>query len=443
MNPNTIYHFVGIKGSGMSSLALILFDKGFKVQGSDISKYFFTQKSLEDNNIPIYNFNADNITEDLTVIAGNAFNDNHEELVRARELGVPIIRYHDFIGDLSNQFTSIAITGSHGKTSTTGLMSHVLSGIVETSYLIGDGTGHGSEDAEYFVLEACEYKRHFLAYKPDYAIITNIDFDHPDYYQSIEDVESAFKEFAGQVKKTIFACGDDERLAEFKVDKPVVLYGLGDHNDFRALNIERTTKGSEFDVYIKEDFYGHFKIPTFGEHNIQNALAVIAVSHHEKLDPEEVNQRLQSFAGVKRRFTEKIVEGTTIIDDYAHHPAEIKATIDAARQKYPEKEIVAVFQPHTFTRTVALLKEFAQALDLADTVYLCDIFNSAREQSGDVSINDLLDKTTKGQVVLDEEDVSPLLDYQGQVIIFMGAGDINKFEQAYEELLSSSSKSHS
>lgn len=443
MNPNTIYHFVGIKGSGMSSLALILFDKGFKVQGSDISKYFFTQKSLEDNNIPIYNFNADNITEDLTVIAGNAFNDNHEELVRARELGVPIIRYHDFIGDLSNQFTSIAITGSHGKTSTTGLMSHVLSGIAETSYLIGDGTGHGSEDAEYFVLEACEYKRHFLAYKPDYAIITNIDFDHPDYYQSIEDVESAFKEFAGQVKKTIFACGDDERLAEFKVDKPVVLYGLGDHNDFRALNIERTTKGSEFDVYIKEDFYGHFKIPTFGEHNIQNALAVIAVSHHEKLDPEEVNQRLQSFAGVKRRFTEKIVEGTTIIDDYAHHPAEIKATIDAARQKYPEKEIVAVFQPHTFTRTVALLKEFAQALDLADTVYLCDIFNSAREQSGNVSINDLLDKTTKGQVVLDEEDVSPLLDYQGQVIIFMGAGDINKFEQAYEELLSSSSKSHS
>lgn len=442
MNPNTIYHFVGIKGSGMSSLALILFDKGFKVQGSDISKYFFTQKSLEDNNIPIYNFNADNITEDLTVIAGNAFNDDHEELVRARELGVPIIRYHDFIGDLSNQFTSIAITGSHGKTSTTGLMSHVLSGIAETSYLIGDGTGHGSEDAEYFVLEACEYKRHFLAYKPDYAIITNIDFDHPDYYKSIEDVESAFKEFAGQVKKTIFACGDDERLAEFKVDKPVVLYGLGDHNDYRALNIERTTKGSEFDVYIKEDFYGHFKIPTFGEHNIQNALAVIAVSHHEKLDPEEVNQRLQSFAGVKRRFTEKIVEGTTIIDDYAHHPAEIKATIDAARQKYPEKEIVAVFQPHTFTRTVALLKEFAQALDLADTVYLCDIFNSAREQSGDVSINDLLDKTTKGQGVLDEEDVSPLLDYQGHVIIFMGAGDINKFEQAYEKLLSSSSKSH-
>src|SRR5699024_8967099 len=134
---------------------------------------------------------------------------------------------------------------------------------------------------------------------------------------------------------------------------------------------------------------------------------------------------------------------TTIIDDYAHHPAEIKATIDAARQKYPNREIIAVFQPHTFTRTVALLGEFAESLDLADNVYLCDIFNSAREKEGNISINDLLDKTEKGQSILQAEDVSPLLEHKGDVVIFMGAGDITKFEQAYETLLSNSAKSHS
>lgn len=441
MDQNTIYHFVGIKGSGMSSLALILFDKGLKVQGSDVNKYFFTQKSLEENNIKILEFDADNIQPGMTVIAGNAFGDDHEELVRAREMGLKIIRYHDFIGELSSHFTSIAITGSHGKTSTTGLMSHVFSGIKETSYLIGDGTGYGVEDAQYFVLEACEYKRHFLAYRPDYAVITNVDFDHPDYYQSIEDVQAAFDEFGRQVKQAIFACGDDERLAKMTSTVPVLHYGLGDHNDYSASNIEKTTQGSEFDVSIKGDFYGHFKIPTYGNHNIQNALAVIAVAHYEGLDKDQVAEHLATFAGVKRRFTEKIVDDTTIIDDYAHHPAEIKATIDAARQKYPDKNIIAVFQPHTFTRTVALLDDFAKALDLSDAVYLCDIFNSAREASGDISIKDLLDKTSKGKGVLEEDDMSPLLDHRGDVIIFMGAGDISKFEQAFETLLSSTGRS--
>lgn len=443
MDQNTIYHFVGIKGSGMSSLALILFDKGLKVQGSDVSQYFFTQKSLEDNNIPIFEFSEDNIKEGLTVIAGNAFGDDHEEIKKAQELGLEVIRYHDFIGELSSQFTSIAITGSHGKTSTTGLMSHVLSGIDKTSYLIGDGTGHGVQDATYFVLEACEYKRHFLAYEPDYAIITNVDFDHPDYYKSIEDVQLAFEEFASQVKKVIFANGDDERLLQMKSNTPIVFYGFSDENDFIAKNIERSTEGSEFDVYVRGEFYAHFKIPTFGDHNIQNALAVIATAHYEKLDVELVAERLVSFGGVKRRFTEKIVADTTIIDDYAHHPAEIKATIDAARQKYPDREVVAVFQPHTFTRTVALLGEFAESLDLADAVYLCEIFNSAREAEGNVSISDLFEKTTKGQDILNEEDLSPLLDHKGDVIIFMGAGDITKYQIAFETLLSNSSPSHS
>lgn len=438
---NKLYHFVGIKGSGMSSLALVLFEKGYQVQGSDVEEYFFTQRDLEKAGVKILPFSADNISKDMIVIAGNAFPDTHEELVRAKELGAEVIRYHDFIGRFIQPYTSVAVTGSHGKTSTTGLLSHILTGIAPTSYLIGDGTGHGDPNAQFFAFEACEYRRHFLAYAPDYAIMTNIDFDHPDYYKSIEDVFSAFQTMAGQVKKGIFAYGDDKYLRQLKADVPIYFYGLNDDDDIQAKNIQRTTQGSSFDVYHQEQFVGHFVLPAFGQHNIMNALGVIAVAYFEKLDMTKVAEEMLTFEGVKRRFTEKKVSDMIIVDDYAHHPTEIIATIDGARQKYPDKEIIAVFQPHTFTRTIALMDEFAQALDLADHVYLCDIFGSAREQQGDVKIEDLGNKIQKGGQVIKEENVSPLLDHENAVMVFMGAGDVQKFEQAYETLLSNTTRS--
>lgn len=439
-NQNKLYHFVGIKGSGMSSLALVLHEQGLNVQGSDIEKYFFTQRDLEKANITILPFNADNVKPGMTIIAGNAFPDSHEEIQRAKELGLEVIRYHDFIGHFIQNYTSIAVTGSHGKTSTTGLLSHVLSGVRPTSYLIGDGTGHGDPQAEFFSFEACEYRRHFLAYSPDYAIMTNIDFDHPDYYTSIDDVFTAFQTMAGQVKKAIFAYGDDAYLRKLKANVPIYYYGVTENDDIQARNIERTTSGSAFDVYHGDEFVGHFTVPAFGKHNILNALGVIAVAYFEKLDLKEVAEEMLTFPGVKRRFSEKIVADMTVVDDYAHHPAEIKATIDGARQKYPDKEIIAVFQPHTFTRTIALMDEFAEALDLADKVYLCDIFGSAREEQGNVMIEDLGAKIKKGGEVIKENNVSPLLDYHDAVVIFMGAGDVQKFEQAYEKLLSSTTK---
>ena len=439
-NKETIYHFIGIKGSGMSSLALVLHEKGFKVQGSDVEEYFFTQRDLEKVGIPLFIFNAENIVAGLTVIAGNAFPDSHPELVRAKELGLEVIRYHDFLGHLIQNYTSVGVTGSHGKTSTTGLLAHVLSGIKPTSFLIGDGTGHGDELAEFFAFEACEYRRHFLAYSPNYAIMTNIDFDHPDYYESIEDVFSAFQSMAENVNKGIVAFGDDAYLRQLKVDVPVYYYGVEDNDDFKATNIERSTQGSSFDVVFKNETIGRFLVPAYGQHNINNALSVIAVCYLEGLSMEAVATEMATFKGVKRRFSEKIVADMTIVDDYAHHPAEIRATIDAARQKYPEKEIVAVFQPHTFTRTIAMMDEFAEALDLADKVYLCDIFGSARESKGAVRIEDLGSKIQKGGQVIKEENVSPLLDHENAVVIFMGAGDVQKFEHAYETLLSNTTR---
>lgn len=438
---NTTYHFIGIKGSGMSALALVLHGKGFKVQGSDVEEYLFTQRELEKAEISLLPFTAGNITEGLTIIAGNAFPDSHEEIVKARELGLEIIRYHDFLGQLTQNYTSIAVTGSHGKTSTTGLLAHVLSGIRPTSYLIGDGTGRGNEEAEFFAFEACEYRRHFLAYSPDYAVMLNIDFDHPDYYESIEDVYSAFHSMAQKVNKGIIAFGDDPYLRQLKVDVPVYYYGVEDNDDFQGRNIERTTSGSAFDVYFRGEKIGHFVSPAFGQHNINNALSVIAICYLEGLPMEEVAREMLTFKGVKRRFSEKAMADMIIVDDYAHHPAEIIATIDGARQKYPEKEIIAVFQPHTFTRTIALMDEFSAALDLADHVYLCDIFGSAREAQGSVKIEDLSNKITKGGQVIQEENVSPLLEHENAVMIFMGAGDVQKFERAYERLLGTVTRS--
>ncbi|MBG9980878.1 UDP-N-acetylmuramate--L-alanine ligase [Facklamia sp. DSM 111018] len=438
ISKDTIYHFVGIKGSGMSALALILFGEGYKVQGSDVGKYFFTQQELENNQIDLLEFSADNIREGQTIIAGNAFGDDHPELVRARELNLPIYRYHDFLGELINDYTSIAVTGSHGKTSTTGLLSHTLKNLAPLSYLIGDGTGKGDETAEYFALEACEYRRHFLAYKPDYAIITNVDFDHPDYYRSIEDVFGAFQSFSQQAKKAIIACGEDPYLKNITASVPIYYYGLNDQYDIYANDIQRNEDGSKFEVYIKGQRFGSFHLPSYGEHNILNSLAVIGLLFLEGFKAEDIAKHIATFQGVKRRFSVKQVQNLILIDDYAHHPSEIKATIDAAKQKYPNRRVVAIFQPHTFSRTVALLQEFADSLSLADHVHLVDIFRSARETEGEISIQDLAKMINEKVEIISTDHLSPLMEYQDEVLLFMGAGDIDnlarQFEDAYGSL---------
>ena len=430
----TRYHFTGIKGSGMSSLAQILFDAGEQVQGSDVDTYYFTEQPLRDRGIEILTFDENNMTEGLTVIAGNAFSDDHPELVRARELGLEVIRYHKFLGEYSNRYTSIAITGAHGKTSTTGLMSHVVGGYMPTSFLIGDGTGSGKSDASYFVMEACEYRRHFLAYHPDYAVMTNIDFDHPDYFSDIEDVYSAFQELAHQVKKAIIACGDDEQLQKIQANVPVIYYGFGQENDFAARNIVKTTEGTEFDVYVRNEFYSKFFIPLFGDHTVLNSLAVISLCHYEGVPANLIQERLLTYSGVKRRFTETKIGNAVLVDDYAHHPTEIAATLQSARQKYPEREVVAIFQPHTFSRTKAFLQNFADSLNPADAVYLCDIFGSAREKQGELSIEDLAN-LIEGCEVLKLEAIDHLKKHENAVFLFMGAGDVHKYQDAFEAIL--------
>lgn len=431
----TKYHFVGIKGSGMSALAQVLYDMGYLVQGSDVETTIFTQKPLEEKEIKILPFHAQNIEDGMCVIAGNAFGDDHVEVAQCIKNEIPLYRYHQFLGEFVQGYTSIAVTGSHGKTSTTGLLAHVLQAIRPTSYLIGDGTGKGQAESEYFVFEACEYKRHFLAYQPDYAIITNIDFDHPDYFKGIDDVLNAFNVFNGQVKKGIIACGDDEYVRKLQPSAPITYYGLNEEkSDLVAKNLETDVTGVTFDVFLHGTRLEQFTIPMFGRHNVLNTLAVIGLCLAEQLPLDLVKQQLSTFKGVKRRFSEKRVNNNILIDDYAHHPTEIGATIEAVRAKYPEKQLVAIFQPHTFTRTETFLNEFAHVLSGADEVYLCDIFGSARENKGKLSIQDLLDKIPSSHLV-SEDTVDQLKEYSHSILLFMGAGDIQKIQNAFELII--------
>lgn len=432
------YHFIGIKGSGMSALALMLHQMGHQVQGSDVDKYYFTQRGLEQAGIAILPFDENNITADVELIAGNAFRpDNNIEIAYADAQGFTYKRYHEFLGEFMKGFTSLGVAGAHGKTSTTGLLAHVMRNITDTSFLIGDGTGRGSANAQYFVFESDEYERHFAPYYPEYSIITNIDFDHPDYFTSLEDVFNAFDDYAKQVKKGLFVYGEDEQLRRITAEAPIYYYGTGENNDFVAYDLQPSTNGSQFKVRHKEEYLGEFQIPTFGKHNVMNATAVIANLYIAGFDLDLVAEHLKTFSGVKRRFTEKIVNDAIIIDDFAHHPTEIIATIDAARQKYPSKELVAIFQPHTFTRTIALLDEFATALNGADAVYLAQIYGSAREtDNGQVKIEDLAAKINKKGGLITVENTSPLLDHDNAVYVFMGAGDIQSYEYSFERLLS-------
>lgn len=435
LDKNKQIWFIGIKGTGMASLALLLNDLGYHVAGSDIEKYTFTQGPLEKAGVPIAKFDADNIQDSGQVIVkGNAFKNDNVEVKACEDKKIEWQSYPDTVEEVVQMHTSIGVSGTHGKTSTTGILARVLSEAAPTSYLIGDGEGKGIKNSRFFVYEADEYRRHFLAYHPDYQIMTNIDFDHPDYFKDQNDYTSAFQTAADQTKKALFVWGGNARLRALKAKVPKYTYGFEKDDDFQAVNISRTTKGARFTVLAQGKKIGDFVIHLFGDHNILNATAVIAVSYTEKIPLENIQKGLLSYKGAKRRFSEKDFGNINIIDDYAHHPTEMRATIQAARQKFPDKRLVVVFQPHTFTRTKKYAKDFEEILRGVDKAYITPIYASAREASGDISSNDLIAKIP-GSEVIDFNNIADLAQNKNSVIVFMGAGDIQKYEDALEKLI--------
>ena len=420
------YHFIGIKGSGMSSLAQIAYDMGHEVQGSDEETYFFTQEKLEQRNIPMFYYGAENIKEGYDIILGNAFDETHVEYRRAKELGLKTYTYSQFLGKLLSEIPSIAVTGAHGKTTTTTMVSNIFKHNHITSYLIGDGTGHGEKHSEFMIAEACEYYRHFLAYHPNYAIVTNIDFDHPDYFNDEHDMFDAFQSFVNQVKDTVVICGDDRLASQLKpTTAKTIKYGFNEGNDYQIKNVQTTSEHSKFDVYKNSELLGTFTMAVFGLHDISNATSAIALADINGISVEKIQESLDQYKPAERRFSEHKIGNNVIVDDYAHHPSEIKATIDSARRKYEGKEVIAIFQPHTYTRTAKFLNEFAESLETADKVFLCPIFASVREKEKIVGIEDLQKVTKDAQIINSENDFDKL-NFDNSVFLFMGAGNINK-----------------
>lgn len=435
LDKNKQIWFIGIKGTGMASLALLLHDLGYNVAGSDIEKYTFTQVPLEKAGIKVTNFDPENIKDSGQIIVkGNAFKQDNPEVKACIEKDVSWQSYPDTVEEVVQAHTSIGVSGTHGKTSTTSLLAHVLGEVAPTSYLIGDGRGQGVADSRFFAYEADEYRRHFLAYHPDYQIMTNIDFDHPDYFKDQADYTSAFQTAAQQTKKGLFVWGDDPRLQSLKSDIPKYTYGFKDSDDFQATNIEKTTQGSAFNVIANGKDLGRFEIHLFGDHSILNATAVIAVAYTEKIPMEDIKRGLPTFKGAKRRFSEKDFGDIAVIDDYAHHPTEMRATIQAARQKFPDKELVVVFQPHTYSRTKKYQKDFEEILRDVDKAYITPIYASARESHGDITSEDLT-ANIPGSEVIDLDNITDLTKHKNAVVVFMGAGDIPKYEDAYEAKL--------
>lgn len=428
-----MYYFIGIKGTGMASLALILHDLGYTVVGSDKDEHFFTEMPLVERNIPIYSFNKNNLKEGMKVVQGNAFSDDHEEVKMAKELGLEIYSYQDMVGELTRQFKTIGVSGCHGKTTTTSMVAHVLNNTKGSNYLIGDGTGYAKLGNDYFALEACEYKRHFLHYSPYYAIITNIELDHIDYYKDIDDVVLAYQQYADKALKMVITCGDDLYTRNIKSDK-IVYYGLGEDNDIVAKNVEFRNDGTSFDVYIDGDFYGRFELPLYGQHMLLNSLAVIAVCYYEGLSAEDVSKYLKTFEGAKRRFKEKVINDIVTIDDYAHHPTEVEVTIKAARQKYPQKEIVAVLLIHTYSRARKFKQEFADALNLADKAYVMDVYVDRFEDVEPFPASELIAELDNGEYI-DFNMPHKLLEHKDAVILFMSSKEIYVLQGAYEKLL--------
>ena len=430
-----MYHFIGIKGAGMSSLAVILKQLGYEVKGSDVDKHFFTEAGLIENNIPFTPYNEKNIYEGLIIIRGASITDDNVEVIKAKELGLEMLGYEEMVGKLTEKFKTICIAGCHGKTTTTAMMALVLNKIKGANYLIGDGTGYANKDNEFFALESCEYRRHFLNYTPYYAVILNIDLDHVDYFKDLDDVILAYQQLASKAKKMVIAWGDDANVHKMKLDKKIAYFGLGEDNDIRAINIKYHKDGTSFDVICEGNEYGHFDLPIFASHQLLDALAVISVCYFEELDSKEVAKYFKEFKGAKRRFTETICGNNVIIDDYAHHPNEVRACINAIRQKYPEKKIIAIFQPHTFTRTKEFANDLVEVFNTIDETYIMDIHpaRESQEDYPDVTKDIIISKLKHGHAInIDEAD--KLNVYDNAVFIFMSPNDISKLEDAIIKL---------
>ncbi|CAA7600288.1 UDP-N-acetylmuramate-L-alanine ligase [Acididesulfobacillus acetoxydans] len=440
-------HFVGVKGTGMSALAQVA-EKvdGATVTGSDVSERFFTDSVLERAHISVLPFAPENVEKADLLVASAAYTEKHPEIARARELNIPVLTYPQYLGRLMTKKRGIAVSGTHGKTTTTAMIALVLiqAGLDPTVIVGSDVPGIGGNaragHGDLFLAESCEYRRHFLNYSPEFLIITNMEFDHPDYFTDLADVVQAFATFAAKVPPYghIFVLDEDPNRALIHGQAPVTTFGFTPEADVKATDITFKNQGSSMRIFIHGQYAGDLDLHVSGRHNILNALAAIAFCQEIGVPAAEIFTGLSTFTGTKRRFEQLgIRDGALIMDDYAHHPTEIRSTLEGARLSFPDRRIRAIFQPHTFSRTEKLLREFSEAFQAADEVVVAEIFASAREQDlhtiSAASLADLIQQQGKqARYIGTLEDIKNYLSQTlspEDLVLTLGAGDIYKVGQ--------------
>ena len=370
-------HMIGIKGTGMSALALVLKDLGYDVTGSDIEKEIFTQYELINKGIKIKSFAITNLDDiDLVVAGHNFIQSDNIEINEAKKRNIKILEYNECLQEIIRDYYSIAVCGSNGKSTTTALITSILNGCENTSYLVGSGEGGANKDSRYFVFEACEHQRHFLKYHPNIILINNIDYDHVDYYKSEEEYAKAFYEFKENALDKVIVNGDDNNLKKFK---NVITFGINNHDMFNARNV-KYNNGIQYDLYYKDDFIRHVDLSVYGEHMVYNTLASISVCMCLGMDIDLILKSIKNFSGVKRRFKETIINDDVYIDDYAHHPSKIKAIINAIKSKYPKRKIFVFYRPDRVSRLNYFSSLFAKELLKADKAYILPFLNMGEEE---------------------------------------------------------------
>lgn len=422
-------YFIGIKGVGMTALAQVLKSCDKKIFGSDTKEKFFTNEILRNLNIKVIEgFDKKNISDDIDcVISSAAYNEkNNVEFQEAKDKGLKIFDYAEALGLLSKEKFSISVTGTHGKTTTTAMLGWILDQAgLDPTVIVGSQSLNWKTNArvgksKYFVAETCEYQNHFFNFHPKIVILTSVEWDHPDFFKTFEDYKKSFSEYIKKIPKNgfVIAYGDDKNVREVveSAEAKVIFYGKNFNNNFTMHSLD------DLDLLIP------------GEYNLLNALAAFICAQKLGVEDEQILSALKIFKGTARRFEIKGgFNGGVIVDDYAHHPTEVRVFLLACREKYKDRKIWCVFHPHTFTRTKALFEDFIKSFGNADEVIVLDIYGSAREEHGGVSSQELADAIKQNGV---DAHFIPTIDKTvdflrknvkvDEIICTVGAGDVWK-----------------
>ncbi len=432
-------HFIGIGGSGMCPLAEILHSQGYELSGSDNNESD-TLSRIKSMGIPVaMGQRAENIQGAEIIVYTAALLKDNPELVAAKNSGIPTFERSEMLGAITEMFNNcICVCGTHGKTTVSSMLTQVLlendqdpSAVIGGKLPLINSNGRVGE-TQNMVCEACEFVDTFLKLYPDVAVILNIDEDHLDYFKTLDNIIKSFNKFAKMATKALIYNGDDENTIKAVSDindKEKITFGIGKDNDFYADNIEIRNAFPCFDIYNKGEFIGHIELNVPGEHNIYNALAAISAAVYNGVDPAEAITALEHFGGAGRRF-ERLgtYNGIDIADDYAHHPAELKVTLEAA-MKMGYNNVWAVFQPFTFSRTALLMDDFAEVLRIPDKCVMTEIMGSREINTYNVYTSQLAEKIPGSVWFNTFEEVAQYVfenAKEGDLVITLGCGDIYK-----------------